>query len=161
MRNNFLENCQSSGTLCSITGCLLPNDSRLGGSIILKGQMTTGCWVRNSQRQCVILQRKEDLICNVLKSEYSQPLSCCGRTSPVSIVTQTQGLLHMLPKSLLQHSSQRISVHLKAYTSALSCSFLHTHEMITLFIFSENVQKLSTLVTSSDPLQKVISWAKY
>jgi len=33
--------------------------------------------------------------------------------------------------------------------------------MITLFIFSENVQKLSTLVTTSVPLQKVISWAKF
>jgi len=33
-----------------------------------------------------------------LKSEHSQPLSYNGRTSPVSIVTQTQGLLNMQPK---------------------------------------------------------------
>jgi hypothetical protein len=30
----FSLDCQSSGTLCSITGCLLPNISRLGGSPI-------------------------------------------------------------------------------------------------------------------------------
>jgi hypothetical protein len=61
----------------------LLNVSILGGSLILKGQITVGCWETNNQRECVISQRKENFNSNASKPEYSQPLSYHGRTSSV------------------------------------------------------------------------------